>query len=200
MACELRGPSSIRVRAPRQAGRPIVAVYATYATPLGHGLVDRDLYVQKEWFATKPQLAKAQAERALDAGLAPAWTAGDEVYGRSSGLRELLEARGIGYVFAVGLEDDFQDSKQATCLDGTQVRGYTAWKRHVTLVMAAYALLTVTAVQAKAAHPAPSFPTTPTTSAVAGHVCPGRAGYPADGDQHAYDERLRRIIDRANVA
>jgi hypothetical protein len=41
--------------------------------------------------------------------------------------------------------DDFQDAKQATCLDGTQVRGYRAWKRHVTLVMAAYALPAVTA-------------------------------------------------------
>ena len=57
-------------------------------------------------FATKPQLAKAQAERALDAGLAPAWAAGDEVYGRSSELREVFEARGAGYVFAVGI--DFQ--------------------------------------------------------------------------------------------
>jgi SRSO17 transposase len=86
-------------------------------------VVDRELYVQKEWFAdperiakagfgpdhafaTKPQLAKAQAERALDAGLAPAWATGEEVYGRSSELRALFEARGIGYVFAVGC--DFQ--------------------------------------------------------------------------------------------
>lgn len=247
----------------------VVAVYATYATALGHGLVDRELYVQKEWFtdrermakagfepdhafATKPQLAKAQAERALDAGLAVAWAAGDEVYGRSSELREVFETRGIGYVFAVGrdfavttsghekmradqalklvepagwnrrsagagskgpryydwawiatasprhqllirrsistgelayylafvpeqyvcsltdlvkvagtrwaVEDDFQDSKQATALDGTQVRGYRAWKRHVTLVMAAYALLAVTAARARAAHPAPVLP------------------------------------------
>jgi len=247
----------------------IVAVYATYATALGHGLVDRELYVQKEWFAdrermakagfasdhafvTKPQLAKTQAERALDAGLAPAWAAGDEVYGRSSELREVFEARGIGYVFAVGcdftlttsgyqamradqalelvepggwnrrsagagskgprycdwawiatasrrhhllirrsistgelahyyafvpehyvcsltdlvkvagarwaVEDDFQDSKQVTALDGTQVRGYRAWKRHVTLAMAAYALLVVTAAVARAAHPVPVLP------------------------------------------
>jgi len=247
----------------------VVAVYTTYATTLGHGLVDRELYVQKEWFAdrermakagfgpdhafaTKPQLAKAQAERALDAGLAPAWAAGDEVYGRSGELRGLFEARGIGYVFAIGcdftlttsghqtmradqalelveprgwnrrsagagskgpryydwaylatasrrhhllirrsistgelayyyafvpehyvcsltdlvkvagtrwaVEDDFQDSKQATALDGTQVRGYRAWKRHVTLVMAAYALLVVTAVVARAAHPAAVLP------------------------------------------
>jgi SRSO17 transposase len=101
----------------------IVAVYATYATPLRHALIDRELYVQKQWFtepermakagfepdhafATKPQLAKAQAERALDAGLTPAWATGDEVYGRSSKLREVFEARGIGYVFAIGC--DFQ--------------------------------------------------------------------------------------------
>ncbi|MBR7825202.1 IS701 family transposase [Actinospica sp. MGRD01-02] len=247
----------------------VVAVYATYATPLGHALIDRELHVQKEWFAdpermakagfepdhafaTKPQLAKTQAERALEAGLAPAWATGDEVYGRSSELRALFEARGIGYVFAVGcdfqlttsghrkmradqalhlvephgwnrrsagagskgprhydwarfatashrhqllirrsistgelayylafvpdhyvcsltdlvkaagarwaVEDDFQDAKQAVGLDGTQVRAYRAWKRHVTLVMAAYALLAVTAAKARAAHPAPVLP------------------------------------------
>jgi SRSO17 transposase len=99
----------------------LVGVYATYATATGHALIDRDLYVQKGWFtdpqrmakagfgadhafATKPQLAKAQAERALDAGLAVAWGAGDEVYGRSSELREVLERRRVGYVFAIGCD------------------------------------------------------------------------------------------------
>jgi SRSO17 transposase len=99
----------------------IVAVYATYATAHGHALIDRDLYVQKEWFtdrqrmaragfapdhafATKPVLARAQAERALDAGLTPAWGTGDEVYERSGELRELFEQRGIGYVFAIGAD------------------------------------------------------------------------------------------------
>jgi SRSO17 transposase len=99
----------------------IVAVYATYATAAGHALVDRELYVQEQWFADpermakagfehdhafapKPQLAKAQTERAPAAGLAPAWATGDEVYGRSSELREVFEAHGIGYVFAVGCD------------------------------------------------------------------------------------------------
>lgn len=36
------------------------------------------------------------------------------------------------------MEEDFQDSKQATALDGTQVRGYRPRERHITLVMAAY--------------------------------------------------------------
>lgn len=99
----------------------IVAVYATYATAHGHALIDRDLYVQREWFtdpdrmgeagfeaghafATKGQIARAQAHRALDGGLEPAWATGDEVYGRSTELREVFEAREIGYVFAVGCD------------------------------------------------------------------------------------------------
>ncbi|MBD2835236.1 IS701 family transposase [Streptomyces pratensis] len=96
----------------------IVAVYTTYATKRGHALIDRDLYVQADWFddparmatagfpedhafATKPALALAQAKRALTAGIRPQWATGDEVYGRSRELREFLEAAGIGYVFAV---------------------------------------------------------------------------------------------------
>lgn len=99
----------------------IVAVYASYATAYGHALVDRELYVQADWFtdpermraagfeaghvfATKGQIARDQARRALDGGLSPAWATGDEVYGRSSELREEFEQRGVGYVFAVGAD------------------------------------------------------------------------------------------------
>jgi SRSO17 transposase len=91
----------------------IVAVYTTYATEHGHALIDRDLYVQRDWFAdparmaaagfpadhafaTKPAPALAQAKRALAAGISPAWATGDEVYGRSAALREFCEAAGIG--------------------------------------------------------------------------------------------------------
>ncbi|HEV2634389.1 MAG TPA: IS701 family transposase [Actinocrinis sp.] len=251
----------------------IVAVYTTYATDRGHALIDRDLYVQDDWFkdparmaeagfpadhafATKPALALAQAKRALAAGIRPAWAAGAEVYGRSRELREFLKAAGIGYVFAVpvdhrlttpgGLrmradralhlvqaqgwnrrscgagvkgeryydgawiatdhprrqllirrsiadpseiayfyayapedcvcsltdlvktagtrwkvEDDFQDSKSTAGLDQTQVRCYRAWKRHVTLAMAALAFLAVVAAIERTAHPAPVLPDQP---------------------------------------
>jgi SRSO17 transposase len=94
---------------------------ARYATGRGHVLIDRDLYVQEDWFAdpermarvgfseghmfaTEPELALAQAKRAVVAGIRPAWAAGDEVYGRSRELREFFEQRGIGYVFAVGID------------------------------------------------------------------------------------------------
>ena len=99
----------------------IVAVYTTYATEKGHALIDRELYVQEDWFAdpdrmakagfpaghafaTKPELALAQAKRALAAGIHPAWAAGDEVYGRSGELREFFQEQGIGYVFAVPVD------------------------------------------------------------------------------------------------
>ncbi|GAY11338.1 mobile element protein [Pseudonocardia sp. N23] len=35
------------------------------------------------------------------------------------------------------VEDDFQDSKSTVSLDQTQVRRYRAWKRHVTMAVAA---------------------------------------------------------------
>ena len=107
----------------------IVAVYTSYATERGHALIDRDIYVQEDWFAdpqrmakagfppghafaTKPDLAIAQAKRALVAGIRPAWAAGDEVYGRSGALRELFEQRGIGYVFAVPVDFHITTSGQ----------------------------------------------------------------------------------------
>ena len=89
--------------------------------PAGHGVIDRELYLPKDWtddpdrcqaagipdqvgFATKPALAKAMLARALDAGVPAAWVTGDEVYGGDPGLRAELEARGIGYVLAVACD------------------------------------------------------------------------------------------------
>ncbi|MFD3423027.1 hypothetical protein [Streptomyces decoyicus] len=60
------------------------------------------------------------------------------------------------------VEDDFQDSKSTVSLDQTQVRRYRSWKRHVTMAMAALALLAVLAAIDKTSHPAPSYPAIPT--------------------------------------
>jgi hypothetical protein len=59
------------------------------------------------------------------------------------------------------VEDDFQDAKSTVSLDQTQVRCYRAWKRHVTLAMAALAFLAVVAAIDKTAHPAPVLPEDP---------------------------------------
>ncbi|MFI7299985.1 hypothetical protein [Streptomyces sp. NPDC050121] len=60
------------------------------------------------------------------------------------------------------VEDDFQDSKSTVSLDRTQVRRYRAWKRHVTMAMAALALLAVLAAIDRTSHPARSCATIPT--------------------------------------
>jgi SRSO17 transposase len=95
-----------------------VAVFLSYASPAGHALIDRELYLPRSWttgparcaaagipgttvFATKPALARRMISRALDAGTPAAWVTGDEVYGADPGLRADLERRRIGYVLAV---------------------------------------------------------------------------------------------------
>ena len=52
-------------------------------------------------FTTKPTLGTQMITGAADAGIPFAWMAGDEVYGRSSRLREACEQAGKGYVLAV---------------------------------------------------------------------------------------------------
>lgn len=98
-----------------------VAVYLAYSTPLGHAAIDRELYVPRSWtedparcraagipdavgFTTKPALAARMIGRALDAGVAASWVAGDEVYGGNPHLRTELEKRQIGYVLAVACD------------------------------------------------------------------------------------------------
>nr|WP_255651350.1 IS701 family transposase [Corallococcus sp. AS-1-12] len=95
-----------------------VGVFLSYVTPLGHALVDRELYLPEPWtedaarrhaggipdevgFESKPALAQGMLQRALGAGLKPAWVVGDEVYGRDNTLRRFLEDLHQPYVLAV---------------------------------------------------------------------------------------------------
>jgi SRSO17 transposase len=96
-----------------------VAVYLTYAAPRGHALIDRALYLPRSWaedhdrcaaagipdeqqgFATKPTLAMALIDRALEADVPAAWVAGDEVYGADPKLRAAIRCHGLGYVMAI---------------------------------------------------------------------------------------------------
>ena len=73
-----------------------IGVFLAYASGKGHALIDRELYLPKEWtddrerctaaavpeaveFATKPRLAQRMIERALTAGVPVSWVLGDEV-------------------------------------------------------------------------------------------------------------------------
>jgi SRSO17 transposase len=95
-----------------------VGVFLAYATPQGHALLDRALYLPKSWaedaarraeagvpesvrFATKGALAKALLQRAFAAGVPAAWVVGDTVSGTAPDLRPWLEAERRAYVLAV---------------------------------------------------------------------------------------------------
>jgi SRSO17 transposase len=95
-----------------------VGVFLSWQTAKGHALIDRVLYLPREWtddparcraagipeevtFATKPELARRMVEHALEAGARPAWVVADAVYGADSKLRFFLEARQQPYVVAV---------------------------------------------------------------------------------------------------
>jgi SRSO17 transposase len=95
-----------------------IGVFLAYASGRGRAFLDRALYLPREWaedparrteagvpaaveFRTKPQLAQAMLERALDAGVPAAWVTGDEVYGGDRRLRLWLEAQDLPHVLAV---------------------------------------------------------------------------------------------------
>ena len=75
-----------------------IGVFAAYISGQGHAFIDRALYLPKAWtddrarrtaahgpeevaFATKPQLARAMIERAIEAGVPFAWVAADSISG-----------------------------------------------------------------------------------------------------------------------
>jgi len=99
-----------------------IGVFLGYATPRGRALLDRELYLPKEWaddadrrmeagvpqavgFATKLVLAQRMIERAVAAGVAARWVTADAVYGTDYRFRSALENQGLGYV--VGVRSDY---------------------------------------------------------------------------------------------
>jgi SRSO17 transposase len=95
-----------------------IGVFACYASRWGQALIDRQLYLPRDWaedperrgrahvpeevaFRTKPAIAREMIARALDAGLPCAWVLADALYGADSRLRRMLEDRGQPYVLAV---------------------------------------------------------------------------------------------------
>ena len=95
-----------------------VGVFLGYAARHGRALIDRALYLPKEWvgyadrrheariptsipFTTKPKLGLAMLERARVAGVPFAWITGDSVYGADHAIRRWAEQHLCGYVLAV---------------------------------------------------------------------------------------------------
>ena len=99
-----------------------IAVFLAYAAPQGVALIDRELYLPKEWtgdrnrcgeagipeevaFATKPRLARQMLERAFAAGVPHTWITADEVYGKDRRLRLWLEEQERSFVLAVSSQE-----------------------------------------------------------------------------------------------
>ncbi|HLI76410.1 MAG TPA: IS701 family transposase [Acidobacteriaceae bacterium] len=124
-----------------------IGVFLGYGTAKGRALLDRELYLPKEWaddalrrkeagvpeavaFATKLVLARQMIDRAVADGVPMRWVTADCVYGSDYHFRIALEKHGLGYV--VGVRSDF-----AVCSGLRQVRVRTllgevpahAWQR-----------------------------------------------------------------------
>lgn len=100
-----------------------IGVFLAYASPhQGRTLIDRELYLPKEWaedanrrsaagvpkelsFATKPELARQMLERAIEAKVPFKWITGDEVYGRDRRLRMWLEQHDQFFALAVATNE-----------------------------------------------------------------------------------------------
>ncbi len=109
-----------------------IGVFLGYVTEKGRALIDRELYLPKEWagdaprrkeagvpavvgFATKLVLARRMMDRAVESGVPMRWVTADAVYGSDYHFRIAIEKHGLGYV--VGVRTDF-----AVCWGLRQVR------------------------------------------------------------------------------
>jgi len=128
-----------------------IGVFLAYASSKGHALIDRELYLPKEWcadanrraaaaipdaveFATKPTLAGEMIGRALDAGLPCAWVLGDEIYGSDRRLRIDLESRKQPFLLAIRSNEKLwsvleERHGQHSAAELTQALPKTAWQR-----------------------------------------------------------------------
>lgn len=124
-----------------------VGVFLAFAGRKGHALLDRELYLPKEWagdadrreaarippevrFATKPRLAERMLARAWQAGVRAAWVTGDAVYGNDVHFRRTLESHGQPYVLAVKSDQRLSDGRWRDRVDAFAERlPAKAWRR-----------------------------------------------------------------------
>lgn len=95
-----------------------IGVFLAYGSDRGRALIDRELYLPKDWtsnrgrcqaagigddveFATKPDMGLRMLERAVESGIPFGWVTADEVYGQTSRIRLWLEEHDIAHVLAV---------------------------------------------------------------------------------------------------
>jgi len=234
---QLKDGDSTACVAPQHAGctghveNCVTTVFSAYVTTSGQAWADFDVFMPERWAKdiqrrrgagipdglqrkTKPQLAMDQLERLLKAGLPIRWAAFDEVYGRSSQLREACEAGGLPYVaiiprdFRITLpsgavikaQDAVKDAvfEQRSCGDGSKGPRFSDWAlldttspRHFLLIRRSLSRpdhLTFYLCWAPEGHPATMtfFVTT------AGRRWPCEETFKAGKDIHGWDQAQAR--------
>ena len=127
-----------------------IGVFAAYVSRHGHGFIDRALYLPQAWtsdparmagahvppdtgFATKPTLALAMIDRAINAGVPFAWVTADSVYGTGA-VEMALRHAGKGYVLGVSATSQFNSwgAKPPVAGTATEIASTldpSAWQR-----------------------------------------------------------------------
>lgn len=99
-----------------------IGVFLTYASSKGFTMLDRRLYLPKEWaedavrrkaagvpeevaFQTKPQMALTMLQEAAKAEVPFSWVTGDSVYGDFRDIRNWVESQSKGYVLCVSRKE-----------------------------------------------------------------------------------------------
>jgi SRSO17 transposase len=99
-----------------------VGVFVAYGSRHGQTLLDRALYLPRDWlddrersraagipdevgFSTKPDLARGMVERALAHGVPFGWVTGDTIYGGDRRFRLWLEEQQVPFVLAVAKDE-----------------------------------------------------------------------------------------------
>lgn len=124
-----------------------IGVFCAYRSAKGQTLVDRELYLPRDWiadrprcravsvpdeveFATKPELAQRMLTRTLEAGLPARWVTADEVYGSDARFRAFLQRRGLSYVVAISCQSHMYHQGLRTRVDEHAAAfGKRMWKR-----------------------------------------------------------------------
>jgi SRSO17 transposase len=124
-----------------------MGVFLAYTTEKGHVLMDREIYLPREWtedrerckeagvpetveFATKLVLARRMLERVLAHRLPFAWVTADSVYGADYHLRRFLTEHHIPYVLAVAPNNQVRLGWQEG-YESIRVDEWLARKRHL---------------------------------------------------------------------
>jgi SRSO17 transposase len=127
-----------------------IGVFLAYASRHGHALVDRALYLPRDWtrdparlaaahvpedvsLATKPRLAADMAKRAVSAKVPFSWVGGDTAYGVGE-IETLLRREGRGHVLGANATDQFNSWGRLPAVAGTaeaiaRALPASAWRR-----------------------------------------------------------------------